>query len=55
MHAADLDADTNARVRYSLTGGDPHGQFAVDCDTGHVYVATQLDREMVRDAGQGGC
>ncbi|XP_043247503.1 fat-like cadherin-related tumor suppressor homolog, partial [Amphibalanus amphitrite] len=51
VHAADLDAGTNARVRYSLTGGDPHGQFAVDCDTGHVYVATQLDREMVSSYG----
>ncbi|XP_037068712.1 protocadherin Fat 1-like [Pollicipes pollicipes] len=47
VHAADLDSGANARVRYSVTGGDQHSQFAMDADSGYLYVATQLDREMV--------
>ena len=41
-----IDRNSNGRVTYSITAGDPSGSFGIDRDTGAVSVASSLDREV---------
>ena len=45
MNASDSDTGTNKEFKFSIAGGDPHGQFRIDPDSGNLYVHGQLDRE----------
>ncbi|CDQ99633.1 unnamed protein product, partial [Oncorhynchus mykiss] len=45
--AIDLDGPLNNLVQYSISSGDPHGQFSIDPRSGEVIVRATLDREEV--------
>lgn len=45
VDATDKDSRANGRILYSITGGDPYSQFAVDFATGVVTLAKKLDYE----------
>ncbi|WAR00850.1 DS-like protein [Mya arenaria] len=47
--AQDADIGDNARVRYSITGGNIGNKFVIDSDTGELSLQGALDRELVRD------
>ena len=43
--ATDLDAGENAVVKYSIIGGNTGGAFAMDPESGDIYLQKGLDRE----------
>ena len=46
LHAFDvLVTGVNGQVLYTLTAGDPRGQFSIDPRSGVVHTAKPLDRE----------
>lgn len=45
--ATDSDSPPNARLRYTVCGGDRYGQFLIDKDMGYISLASDLDREKV--------
>ncbi|GFQ74088.1 fat-like cadherin-related tumor suppressor homolog [Trichonephila clavata] len=45
--ATDIDSPPNARIKYSICGGDRFGQFLMDKSMGYVSLASELDREKV--------
>ncbi|KAG8186896.1 hypothetical protein JTE90_023783 [Oedothorax gibbosus] len=45
--ASDIDSPPNARLKYSICGGDRFGQFIIDKDMGYLSLASDLDREKV--------
>ena len=49
IDATDADLPANGALVYYLTGGDPWGHFAIESQTGKLYVARPLDRELVAD------
>jgi len=48
IQASDRDSEVNARITYSITGGDDLSQFGIDSTTGYVSVRKPIDREAVR-------
>lgn len=47
MNATDPDAGNNGTVSYSITGGNTHGWFQIDTQSGLVTTVTTMDREAV--------
>jgi protocadherin Fat 1/2/3 len=47
VSATDPDSGDNGRINFAIVGGDRHKQFSVDANSGHIRVASALDREMV--------
>nr|XP_046152091.1 protocadherin Fat 2-like [Oncorhynchus gorbuscha] len=45
--AIDLDGPLNNLIQYSISSGDPHGQFSIDPRSGEVIVRATLDREEI--------
>nr|XP_042897100.1 fat-like cadherin-related tumor suppressor homolog isoform X1 [Parasteatoda tepidariorum] len=45
--ASDSDSPPNARLRYTICGGDRYGQYLIDKDMGYISLASDLDREKV--------
>lgn len=43
----DIDSPPNARLKYSICGGDRFGQFFIDKTLGYVSLASEMDREKV--------
>ena len=43
--ATDLDDGQNAALKYSIIGGNTGSAFAVDPESGHLYLQKSLDRE----------
>ncbi|XP_030836442.1 protocadherin Fat 1 isoform X2 [Strongylocentrotus purpuratus] len=46
IQAVDGDVGTNAHVVYYITSGDPFNHFAIESNSGKIYVANPLDREL---------
>ncbi|XP_071495031.1 protocadherin Fat 1-like [Diadema antillarum] len=46
VQAIDSDVGANARIVYYITSGDPYNHFAIESNSGTIYVANQLDREV---------
>lgn len=46
MSAVDEDSGENARITYSIVGGNRDSAFSIDA-TGTVHTNVQLDREVV--------
>ena len=47
IHAVDADSGSNARLHWSLTGGDYRYLFTLDQRTGRLRVAPQIDLSAV--------
>lgn len=47
VEAADMDKGLNGEVKYYLASGDVAEEFDIDHLTGHLTVASPLDREKV--------
>ncbi|XP_071255782.1 protocadherin Fat 2-like [Salvelinus alpinus] len=45
--AIDLDGPLNNLVHYSISSGDPQGQFSIDPRSGEIIVRATLDREEI--------
>lgn len=45
VSASDLDTGSNRDFKFSISDGDPNGQFRIDPDSGNLYVHRKLDRE----------
>ncbi|XP_032878094.1 protocadherin-16 [Amblyraja radiata] len=45
VKATDKDSSENGRVEYGIVGGDDHGHFSVDRDSGILSTTAGLDRE----------
>ncbi|XP_061191820.1 cadherin-23-like [Saccostrea echinata] len=46
IYANDEDIGENAKIRFSITGGNDQGHFDIDSDTGDLLVKGDIDREM---------
>lgn len=42
VYATDLDAGTNAEIRYEIS---PRGHFQIDAITGNITIGVEVDRE----------
>ncbi|XP_024085354.1 fat-like cadherin-related tumor suppressor homolog [Cimex lectularius] len=47
--ATSIDAGINAQIEYSIVGGNEHGKFAIEYDTGIITIAQPLDYERARE------
>ncbi|XP_069510101.1 protocadherin Fat 2 [Ambystoma mexicanum] len=47
VSADDQDGPSNNQITYSIVGGDPHGHFMVQPDSGEIRAAKHLDREEI--------
>uniref|UniRef100_A0A8C7H808 FAT atypical cadherin 2 n=1 Tax=Oncorhynchus kisutch TaxID=8019 RepID=A0A8C7H808_ONCKI len=45
--AIDLDGPLNNLIHYSISSGDPQGQFSIDPRSGEIIVRATLDREEI--------
>lgn len=43
--ATDSDSGSNRDFKFSISEGDPDGQFRIDPERGNLYVHRRLDRE----------
>ncbi|XP_041474294.1 protocadherin Fat 1-like isoform X3 [Lytechinus variegatus] len=46
IEAVDGDIGANAQVVYYITSGDPFNHFAIESNSGMIYVTNPLDREL---------
>ena len=46
VFAMDADSGEDGDVEYKIVGGDSHGQFQIDTQTGDITTVSALDREM---------
>ncbi|XP_046380464.2 protocadherin Fat 1-like isoform X3 [Haliotis rufescens] len=47
--ATSQDIGKNAEIKYTLTGGNEQGKFAIDSDRGMILVAEPLDHELSKE------